>query len=323
MKLYAELATWKDADGARYAENVTPLARYFADSLVGYLVDLERPNRPGQANSAVSLNLLRITSITRGLTIKRAVTETAQRLSDRYQLRIETEAELPEMVSPCLMEAAVMSRLLDQAAFSTWLDQFLPAAHSPKFKRLRSISFDLTGPARRGGNRGQTDPGTAPSPRATWIGLAFTRADAYSRLASALPAADPRVAVFRRLAAIHAENGSSRRTRRFDAPWVGSVRGFISNSIGGARRRAAGPFSADPSSGGARRCADMVLSGSFPHPPARSKSKTRPLACDNAAGLFDHRTPRPGRGYLWEATYRRRTIIKDPQFVVVSIGTPR
>src|SRR5262245_18985301 len=140
LKLYAELATWKDADGARYAENVTPLARYFADSLVGYLVDLERPNRTAsQANSALSLSLLLdYVDITRDMTIKRAATEAARRLySADKNCVIDTEAESPEMVSPCLTEAAVMSRILDQPAFATWLDQFLPAANSTKFKRLR------------------------------------------------------------------------------------------------------------------------------------------------------------------------------------------
>jgi len=240
LKLYAELATWKDADGARYAENVTPLARYFADSLVGYLVDLERPNRTAsQGNTALSLNLLLdYVDITRDMTIKRGVIDAARRLyATDTNCSIDSEAESPEMVSPCLMEAAVMSRLLDQAAFITWLDQFLPAAHSPKFKRLRSISFDATGPARRGGNRGQTDPGPAPNPRATWIGLAFTRADAYSRLATALPTADPRASIFRRLAAIHAENGQRELVNpaAFDAPWVGAFAVSYLNSMGGTR----------------------------------------------------------------------------------------
>jgi hypothetical protein len=114
LKLYGELATWKDADGARYAENVTPLARYFADSLVGYLVDLERPNRTaGPANSALSLSLLLdYVDITRDMTIKRAATEAARRLySADTNCAIETEAESPEMVSPCHEPPARSSRV--------------------------------------------------------------------------------------------------------------------------------------------------------------------------------------------------------------------
>src|SRR6185436_7326651 len=59
LKLYADLATWKDPDGSRYAENVNPLALYFLDALPGYLVGLERPNKmASQANTALTLSLL-------------------------------------------------------------------------------------------------------------------------------------------------------------------------------------------------------------------------------------------------------------------------
>jgi len=34
---------------------VTPLARYFADSLIGYLIDLERPNRSAAQANLVSI----------------------------------------------------------------------------------------------------------------------------------------------------------------------------------------------------------------------------------------------------------------------------
>ncbi len=249
LKLYAELASWKDADGARYAESATPLARYFADSLVGYLIDLERPNRTaGQPNSALTLGLLLdYVDATRDMTIKRAVSETARRLylADT-DCATETEAVSPEMVSPCLAEAAVMSRVMDQAAFVKWLDAFLPAAHSTKFKPLRTISFDVVSTGRRG-NRGQRESGPpvpsaaanapANSARATWIGLAFTRAEAYARLASALPAADSRVAVFRRLSTIHAEMGQQELVSpaAFDAPWVGALALSYFTSTGGAR----------------------------------------------------------------------------------------
>jgi hypothetical protein len=104
---------------------------------------------------------------------------------------------------------------------------------------LRSIVFDAVAPARRGGNRGQRgEDGVNPdtqaaggrggqptNPRAQWIALAFTRADAFSHIASALPADDPRVAVYRRLASFHASEGQRELVNpaAFDAPWVGSL----------------------------------------------------------------------------------------------------
>lgn len=290
LRLYADLATWKDPDGARYADNTTALARFFTDGIVGYLVDLVRPNRMGnQTNSAFTLNLLLdYVDATRDLTIKRAVSDAARRLFQADEkCATDTEAASPEMVSPCLEEAEVMSRVLDPASFMPWFDKFLPAAESPAFKPLRSISFDVVGGRGRGGNRGGAASArgagaaargagapTAPSgaaaapngrltppagsaesasadaapgpggrgggqsnPRANWIGLAFTRASAFSRLAAALPADDPRVAVFRRLADIHAQLGQQEvvTTAAFDAPWVGALAVSYLISAGGSR----------------------------------------------------------------------------------------
>ena len=248
LKLYGELATWKDPEGQRYAENVAPLARYMADALPNYLIDLERPNRTaGQANTAFTLGLLLdYADVTRDMTIKRAVTETARRLyqADK-ECATKTEAATPEMMSPCLAEAALMSRVLESAPYVTWLDGFLPAAFGSDFKPLRSVSVDAVTNGRgrgAGGARGGAAPpaatpaasptptpaaagrgaGTGPAPRATWIGLAFTRAEEYARIAAALPAADPRVSVFRRLADIHGAGGLQQLTQpaAFDAPGV-------------------------------------------------------------------------------------------------------
>jgi len=231
LKLYAELVTWTDPDGARYAENVQPMARYFADSLVAYLIDVERPNRTaGQANSAFMLGLLLdYVDVTRDMTIGRAARETAKRifLSDT-DCTTNTEAASPDMVSPCLAEAAVMSRVLDQTAFVAWFDKFLPPAHSDKFKPLRTVSLDAVATGRGGRGRGAPpDPqvgSNAPSPRATWAGLAFTRAQAFTRLAAALPQTDERVIVYRRLAAIHTEIGQKGLAdpAAFEAPWLGA-----------------------------------------------------------------------------------------------------
>jgi hypothetical protein len=52
-----------------------------------------------------------------------------------------------------------------------------------------------------------------------------------------LPAADPRVAVFRRLAAIHAADGQreANTSAAFDAPWVGAYAVTYLSSLRGAQ----------------------------------------------------------------------------------------
>jgi hypothetical protein len=284
LKLHAELGTWRDPDAARWVDNVAPLGKFFADALIAYLIDLDRANKTAtQANTAFALGLLLdYVDITHDTAIQRATEATSRRffLTDK-DCATDTEAATAEMISPCLSEAALMARVLDQRAYVTWLDAFMPAAFTAKFRPLTTISFDVpAGGGRRGGGRGQrggaapaeTPPlaqgppppqttgagpggergrgdqpqtiegqqaaaaaagagpggggrgGPPPNPRATMIGLAWTRADAFGRIASALPADDKRVPVFKRLAAIHAAKAAQGMTdpAALDAPWLGT-----------------------------------------------------------------------------------------------------
>ncbi len=98
-----------------------------------------------------------------------------------------------DVVSPCLTEAALMSRVLSQGEFVSWLAGFLPPLESGRFA-------PLTEPA---GGTGTV----AASDSARLSGLSFQRAQAMERIALALPAGDGRVAALHRLSAIHARRG--------------------------------------------------------------------------------------------------------------------
>jgi hypothetical protein len=98
-----------------------------------------------------------------------------------------------DIVSPCLTEAALMSQVLSQSAFVTWLNGFLPPMQSGRFS-------PLTEPA------GGTTP-VAAADRVRLSGLSFQRAQAMERIAHALPVTDARVEVLHRLSAIHAQRG--------------------------------------------------------------------------------------------------------------------
>jgi hypothetical protein len=98
-----------------------------------------------------------------------------------------------------------------------------------------SADPDTPPPSERGGAGGEADEaGTADdagdeegesdalrelASRSHLIGLAFIRADAMNRIAAALPAGDPRVEAYRRLAALH---GSLGFAAMFDADYAGS-----------------------------------------------------------------------------------------------------
>jgi hypothetical protein len=250
LKLYAELATWRDPDGTRYAENAAPLARFFTDSLVSFLIDVERPNRTAtQTNSAFVLGLLLdYVDASRDMTIGRAVNETAKRIfMNDTDCATDLEAVSPEMNSPCLEEASVMSRVLDQSSFVAWFDKFMPPVYSAKFSALRSVNLDAVGRGARGGRGRGAAPavpggldaaGNPPTnPRSTWTGLAFTRAQAYRRLAAALPATDPRGGAFRKLAAIHAEIGEKglAEPSAADTPWLNTFALSYLMTLGSAK----------------------------------------------------------------------------------------
>jgi hypothetical protein len=119
-----------------------------------------------------------------------------------------------EILSPCLSEAALMGRVLDQRAYLAWLDKFLPPMESGRFAPLtEAASIPTTAPAGagRGGAPADTSAAAAAAAlaneRARLAGLSFARAQMMERIARALPASDARVEALHRLSAIHADRG--------------------------------------------------------------------------------------------------------------------
>ena len=128
------------------------------------------------------------------------------------------------IVSPCLSEAALMSRVLEPRAYVAWIDRVLPPLQSGRFAPLtEAIAIPTAAPPPA------PQPPTAAAPidttpagraataaaaatalateRARLAGLSFTRAQSMERIARALPATDPRAAAWHRLSAIQAERG--------------------------------------------------------------------------------------------------------------------
>jgi hypothetical protein len=200
--------------------------------------------------------------VSRDYQLKTAVLETARKYYAKdTNCATDAETAAGDIASPCLAEAALMSRVLDQPSFVAWLDAFLPAAYSTKFKPLTTIVIDLTAGPRAGqagrGRSGATAPADAAAPppqappaqpqpadpaaaagrgagrgaggapggtRASAIALGFTRGEAFHRIADGLPAADKRATVFHRLGDIHGERAAQALTDPavIDAPWIGA-----------------------------------------------------------------------------------------------------
>ena len=207
-----------------------------------------------------------------------------------------------DVISPCLTEAALMSRILPTAAFVEWVDAFLPPLESERFA-------PLTEPP--GGNGKIAD-----GDRARFSTLSFERAQAMERIAHALPVGDPRVAALHRLSAIQSARGFDLLARDPDA--VSSVPAFAMLYVDARRgpsgvacacnaaSAAATHALADTSSPKEREYADLTsFVRSLPHAKADTLDAARalalsamPLACE------DHPQPRPANSpYLWDQAF--------------------
>lgn len=198
LRLQGELRSWDDPDAARWASHMQPLAAFMAQRMITYLDELEQPNRSGvHPNTAMAMDNALDYALAYDPALERAIRRAADRMfASDTDCPTAREPGGSDFASPCLMEAAIMSRLLPRAAFLTWLDGFLPPIHAPAF---RPLTVTL-------GPEFVENP-TALATRSHIISLAFVRAKSMGELANALPAADERVPVFRRLAAMQADKG--------------------------------------------------------------------------------------------------------------------
>jgi hypothetical protein len=195
LRLAAELATWDDPDGRRWAAATKPLAGDLARALVTYLGRLSVPVREGvHPNTAFALaHAWDYATATGDDALKGAIDAAARRfyLSDRAcPLAYEPSGE--DFLSPCLAEADLMRRILPYGVYRPWLDDFLPDPDGAGAAPL------LDPPV----IRDREDPRIGHL-----IGLDFQRAWTLEGIASVLPSGDPHSAAWRTMAATHRQAG--------------------------------------------------------------------------------------------------------------------
>ena len=129
LQLTAELREWDDPRAKEWLATLEPLEKDIADSLKSWLPKLAYPIRLGTHNqSAFAFGLMLDWARIAGdaemesLIIERSK---AFHLDDKNcPLAYEPSGE--DFLSPCLMEADLMRRILDQEAFTAWLSDFMP-----------------------------------------------------------------------------------------------------------------------------------------------------------------------------------------------------
>jgi DUF2891 family protein len=195
LRLKAELDAFDNPDAKKWSRVLEPLAIHLRDLTGKYLETLSVPVRAGTHHStAFALTHIHdYATITNDQSLK-AIIE--RRSRDFYiqdtDCPSEYEPSGEDFVSPCLVEADLMRRVMERDEFGKWLESFLPPLDSPKFESLRK-PIEI---------KNKKDPKIGHL-----IGLFFQRAAAYKGIARALGKDDPRRNIFIRLSDIHRDAG--------------------------------------------------------------------------------------------------------------------
>ena len=195
LKLAEELASWGDADAHRWSTDLAPLASAFVQRYLDYLPYATYPIRHGvHSNSAFGLAFaLDYARTCDAGSLAEACAAKARKwyLADR-DAPAEWEPSGADFLSPCLMEADLMRRVLDADAFSSWLDAFLPG-------------IDRNEPA------AVFTPAVVSDRSDAYIvhldGLNLSRAWCWRAIGAALPQGDPRTPATKAAAAAHLAAG--------------------------------------------------------------------------------------------------------------------
>lgn len=130
LKLAAELRGWDDPDGRQWAADLAPLADAFVERYLNFLPRQTYPIRTGvHANTAFGLAFALDYARAAGrkdlenLIVSRARDYFGK--DENYPASWEPGGE--DFLSPALMEADLMRRVLEPAEFLTWWGKFLPA----------------------------------------------------------------------------------------------------------------------------------------------------------------------------------------------------
>lgn len=224
LRLAAELQTWQDPDGRRWADNLAPLEMVIVERLEGYLPKLDWPIRTGvHPNTAFALAQALDYAREVGnrpledLLVERSLVY----YGDDRRCPADYEPSGEDFFSPCLLEADLMRRVLSSEDYGRWFDDFLPGLAKGQLGQLAT-------------------PATVSDPSDPKIvhldGLNLVRAWTLYGCASALPDTDPRRRVLLEAAGRHAEAGLARVTSGYyeGEHWLASFAVYLTTSRGHA-----------------------------------------------------------------------------------------
>ena len=136
FKLQEALDNWEDADAKRWAATLQPLTDLLIQRYAEYLPKLIYPIRTGtHDNSAFGLSLsLDYARSSKNTFFEHLITTHAKRLFEKDKnCSLAYEPSGHDFLSPCLEEAYLMSKVMEETAYESWLTAFLPELKQSDF----------------------------------------------------------------------------------------------------------------------------------------------------------------------------------------------
>jgi hypothetical protein len=186
-----------------------PLVGLMSKKYITYLNTLPYPMRVGvHPNTALTMGFaLDYADAVSDFLVKAAVHDAAIRFFGKdTKCPTAHEPSNGDFLSPCLAEAMLMGRVMDQKSYVIWLNSFLPPVYSADF-RVYELDIDTTRITAGGSTADADDKEGLLGSKSHLIGLAFQRATDILLIVAVLPKDDVRIPVLRRLAALNAQRG--------------------------------------------------------------------------------------------------------------------
>jgi len=197
LELASELSRGTDVPARRWAANLAPLADAFVQRYVDYLPRQHHPLRAGvHSNSAFGILLALDYARAAGASVLES------RCVERARAWFDADRDAPaawepsgaDFLSPALVEANLMRRVLPPSEFARWLGAFLPGlVHCEPATLFTPVTVS-----------DRTDPFIVHLD-----GLNLSRAWCFRDIASTLPESDPRAAILHKASIVHVEAGLS------------------------------------------------------------------------------------------------------------------
>ena len=222
LQLASELRGWEDPDARRWAANLAPLEQEAAQRFRDWLPKLTYPIRTGEhSQTAFALGLVSDWAVRAG---DDALRELVRRRALDYHAgdvacNLTYEPSGQDFLSPCLAEADLMRRVLEPAAFASWLETFLPGIPRDGAEDWLPVAIVSD---RTDGKLAHLD------------GLNLSRAWMLEGILAALPADDPRRGALEDAVARHRRAGLGAVTGEHyeGGHWLGSFAMYLASHAG-------------------------------------------------------------------------------------------